>query len=262
MISLPEVTVERISCVSQKGADLASLAREVIVGKGYEEAGGVLAATFSNAQRFPSLAVRVAEWLGLPKGVPAFDLQMACSAYPLAVYLASKLAEDTGRKILVVNGDVQTPLVDAADAATGKIFSDACTASLVGVRDARVRRSSFSFLSHADEAALSCSATGPIRMDGFKVFSFVATEVVPFLRPFCAETFDTFAPHQANAYMVRQLADELGLSSRLVTLDETLKNPGSCSIPLTLATRQVHGRTLIAGFGAGFSAAAGIVTVL
>ena len=231
--------------------------------------GGVIAATFSNPERFPSLAVRVASVLGLRPETPAFDLQMACSAYPYAVYLAGRLAADTGKRVLVVNGDVQTPLVDAADHATGGIFSDAVTCSVVSSPADGSGESAFAFLSRYDAAALACAAGGPIRMDGMKVFTFVATEVRAFLARFLdglepeeRASLAAFVPHQANPYMVRQLAKSLALEDRLVKLDEAVRNPGSCSIPLALAKSGVKGRVLVAGFGAGYSAAAGLVDVL
>ena len=100
-------------------------------------------------------------------------------------------------------------------------------------------------------------------MDGFKVFTFVAKEVSAWLKKFVAEPecnigdISAFLPHNANPYMIRQLAKSLGLSDKLVTADEKFLNPGSASIPLALATRDVpRGRILLAAFGAGFSASA------
>ena len=243
--------------------DLWLLTKEALKDLHSSPIAGVIAATFSNPDRFPSLAVRIAAEFGLPKGTPAFDLQMACSAYPYAAYLAGRLAADTGKKVLVVNGDCQLGLVDKSDHATGSIFSDAVTCSVVSA-DLQ-NESTFDFLS-AYDTALQCSAAGPIHMDGMKVFTFVATEVREFLKDFLAASSipdgSFFVPHQAQPYMIRQLAKSLNLESRLVTLDEALANPGGCSIPLTLAMREVKGIALIAGFGAGYSAAAGIVKVL
>lgn len=264
MIEVPLTVIERVEGALGDGSkslrELVSLALAKL-GK-VENIGGVIAATFSNPERFPSLAVRVAAELKLPASTPAFDLQLACSAYPYAVYLAGRLAADTGKKILVVNGDVQSALVDKTDHATGEIFSDAATVSVISCDLNSAERSHFDFLSREDEA-LVCAATGPIRMDGMKVFTFVATEVREFLSAFGDARF--FIPHQANPYMVRQLAKALALSDRLLTLDEQVKNPGSCSIPLTLAAHreELHGAfALIAGFGAGYSAAAGKVKIL
>jgi len=267
MITVPEVTVSRISVVRGQGEPLAELALRAARATLDPQPStlnplprGVIAATFSNPDRFPSLAVRVASALGLPSAVPAFDVQLACSAFPYAVYLAGKLSADVGGDVLVIDGDVQSPLVDKDDHATGKIFSDAVTACLVSSNLSNVSNlSNFSFLSKYDEA-LMCPAAGPIRMDGFKVFSFVATEVSQFLREFGTD-FDFFVPHQANPYMVRQLAKTLGLESKLLTIDDAVLNPGSCSVAMALANAPHSGRALIAGFGAGYSASAGIISL-
>lgn len=266
MIEIPRVRIEKVIGVA-RAASYSELVEEALARLGpVENVGGVIAATFSNPERFPSLAVRVAAALHLPPETPAFDLQMACSAYPYAVYLAGRLAADTGKRVLVVDGDVQTPLVDAGDPATGKIFSDAMTVSVISSDRDSTEKSFFSFLSRADEA-LQCSSTGPIRMDGMKVFTFVATEVREFLLKFIAEAGkpDCFVPHQANPYMVRQLAKSLSLTENLLTLEESVLNPGSASVPLTLASCQSRlsgSKVLIAGFGAGYSASAGLVEIL
>jgi 3-oxoacyl-[acyl-carrier-protein] synthase III len=68
-----------------------------------------------------------------------------------------------------------------------------------------------------------------------------------------------FAPHQANPYMVRRLADALELSGGLLTIPDDFKNPGSCSVPMALAMKGRPGRVVVAGFGAGLSASVGIV---
>ena len=272
MITTAETLIEKIGAAIGAGEDLRALTKKAIVDLGEinkEEIGAVIAATFSKERRFPSLAVEIAAELGLSAQTAAFDLDMACSAYPYAVYLAGKHCADTGKKALVIDGDVQSRLVDKTDHATGEIFSDAVTASLVSVNSGGQSPNSggqslWSFLSRYDEA-LTCPGTGPIRMDGMKVFSFVATEVSQFLREFLAAAgeIDAFVPHQANPYMVRQLAKSLGIGEKLLVLPEEMKNPGSASIALTLKQNAANGkRVLIAGFGAGYSAAAGIVRVM
>ncbi len=285
MIACPEVVVEGVSAVvGERTVENAATVRpEVIAATGFpvrrtvaegttlfdlalraarqladaDAIGGVIAATFSHENRFPSLAVRLASSLGLAPETAAFDVQMACSAYPYALYLAGRLAADTGRKVLVVDGDVQSRLSQNAETGTAELFSDAATATLVS--SGHGDPSDFAFLSRASQA-LACPADGPIRMDGFKVFAFVATEVAKFLKPFCEKPFAAFVPHQANMYMVRQLAKALNVEERLVTCGADVANPGSCSVPLALARHGRRGeRILVAGFGAGLSAAAGIV---
>ena len=264
MIRAPEVVVERIAAATGRGEDLKSLAESAVaaLGDGARDVGAVVAAPFSSPERFPSLAVRIASSLGLPASTPAFDVQMACSAYPYALYLAGRMAADLSRRVLVVDGDVQLPLVDPSDHATGSIFSDAVSATIVSSDASASATSPFAFMSRLDEGALRCGSAGPIKMDGFRVFTFVATEVSQFLRGFLADAGtapDQFAPHQANPYMVRQLARSLGLEDRLLAIDEGLKNPGSASVAMALASGGRPGTALVAGFGAGYSASAGIV---
>ena len=266
MIQTPEVRIESVAARTSGGGDsLQDLAfsavDEILANTGRDAMGGVVAATFTNTERFPALSIRVASHIGLA-AIPAFDIQLACSAYPYALYAAGRLAADTGRKVVVIDGDVQSPFVDKSDHATGHIFSDAVTASLVSCDPASPSRSCFDFFSRLD-GALECPSQGPIKMDGFKVFTFVATEVQAWLKKFIAEggcgadEISAFLPHNANPYMVRQLAKSLGLTDRLVTADDKFLNPGSASIPLALATRDVpHGRILLAAFGAGLSASA------
>lgn len=244
-----------------EGEDLFSLslraARGVMEGVRPEDVGGLVAATFSGDRRFPGIATRLAAGLGLEPHAPALDLQLACAAYPYALYTASAIARDTGRAVLVVDGDVQSRLVDGADAATAPLFSDASTATLVRTRADGGGESAFGFFTRASDA-LSCGESGPVKMDGFKVFSFVAADVTRFLRGF-GDGFDLFVPHQANMYMVRQLAKSLGVGEKLVTCGAEFANPGSCSVPLALARHARGGRALLAAFGAGLSASAATV---
>ena len=290
LICVPEVVVERVAgAVGSRRLDNSSVAsQETIAATGFaarrvvaegedlfklslraakaatdgvppEEVGGIVCATFSNSDRFPGLSVRLASALGLGASAPVLDIQAACGAYPYALYVAGRIAADVGRKVLVVDGDVQSPLTDSSDASTAPLFSDASTATLVSSAPDGGAKSEFGFISRASDA-LTCAAEGPIRMDGFKVFSFVATDVVRFLRGF-GGVFDMFVPHQANMYMVRQLAKGLGLEGRLVSCGAEYANPGSSSVPLALALNAREGRALVAGFGAGLSASAGAIRV-
>jgi len=83
-----------------------------------------------------------------------------------------------------------------------------------------------------------------------------------------ADGASLFVPHQANLYMVRQLADALGLKEKLAGRGEKFANTGSSSAALTLADG-IEGAgggasvvpVLMAGFGAGLSAGAAATTL-
>ena len=238
-------------------------ARRALAGVDVADVGGVVAVSFSAPERFPAPAVRLQHELGFARDVAALDLQMACGGYPYGLMVAGQLAAATGRKILLVDGDVQSAHVDTADVATLAVMSDAATATLVAAEGGASARFAF-YTDGAGADVLRCGADGKIRMDGFGVFRFVAGPVAAFLKDFHAANpaVDLFVPHQANLYMVRQLAKTLGLADRLLTSGERYANPGSCSVALTLAAHgEAAGRALLAGFGAGLAASAACVAI-
>ena len=268
--SIVKATGFSTRCIAAQGQSVFDLAlpaaRRALEGVSAEDVGGVVAVTFSNPGRFPALSVRLQNALGLPQGIAAFDVGMACSGYPYGLFVAGQLASATGKKVLLIDGDVQSAHVDASDPNTLAVMGDGASATLVSAHGGSAK-----FAFHTDGSGadvLRCGADGKIRMDGFGVFRFVAGPVTTFLREFISEigTPDVFVPHQANMYMVRQLAKALGLHDRLATSGELYANPGSCSVPLTLASSTWEGlapsrpsRALVAGFGAGLSASAASV---
>ena len=253
--------------VATNGATVYDLAlpaaRKALEGVEAADVGGVVAVTFSNPARFPALAVRLQHALGLPHGVAALDLSLACGGYPYGLFVAGQLAASTGRKVLLVDGDVQSAHVDAEDVNTLAVMGDAATATLVSAPPSAAPAHFDFYTDGSGSDVLRCGADGKIRMDGFGVFRFVAGPVTSFLVDFLAaspQAPSLFVPHQANMYMVRQLAKALGLEGSLLTSGEKYANPGSCSVPLTIAANHsAAGLALVAGFGAGLAAAAAVV---
>lgn len=227
--------------------------------------GAVICVTFTQHDRMPCAAVQTQARLGLPRSVVAFDVALACSGWGYGLYLAGLLARQTGRKTLLLDGDVQSAFMDPGDVATGPLLSDGGTAAVVSPADAPAP---WRFAFAADGAkgdALRLAHGGTIKMDGFGVFRFVATDVVGYLREFLSATasgFTAFVPHQPNVYMVRQLAKSIGVTEELtaVSCDE-LGNLSSASVPATIAWRGVRGRLLVAGFGGGLSVSMGLIDV-
>lgn len=260
--------------VAADGADVMDLAlpaaKRALEGVAPSEIGGVIAVSFSNRDRFPALAARLQHALGLSTATVAYDISMACSGWIYGLYAAAQLVRASGRKVLLVDGDVQSAWTDRADPNTLAVMGDGASATLLapggGVWD-------FGFYTDGSGAdALRCRDS--IYMDGFGVFRFVAGPVRKFLASFMlssellAQRAPAFVPHQANMYMVRQLADALGLKDRVFGSGEKYANTGSCSAALTMADGIGDAEAgaeripvLLAGFGAGLSAAAAATTV-
>jgi len=268
--------------VAPEGTDVIDLAlpaaKRALEGTDPSDIGGIIAVSFSRRDRFPALSARLQHALCLPTSVAAYDISMACSGWVYGLCSAAQMVRLTGKKVLLVDGDVQSAWTDRSDANTLAVMGDGASATLLapgdGVWD-------FAFYTDGGGSdALRCRET--ISMDGFGVFRFVAGPVRKFLATFIQKsslpvgtdpslpvgTDPVFVPHQANMYMVRQLADALKLRDRTIGSGAKYSNTGSCSAALSMADGMdgllnASGRTpvLIAGFGAGLSAAAAATTV-
>lgn len=260
--------------VASEGADVIDLAlpaaQRALKGTDPADIGGIVAVSFSSRDRFPALSARLQHTLCLPTSIAAYDISMACSGWVYGLCSAVQMVRLTGRKVLLVDGDVQSAWTDSSDANTLAVMGDGASAALLAPGDGV-----WDFVFYTDGGgadALRCRET--ISMDGFGVFRFVAGPVRKFLASFIQEsellvgTDPVFVPHQANMYMVRQLADALNLKDRTIGSGAKYANTGSCSAALSMADgmdglSNASGRTpvLIAGFGAGLSAAAAATAV-
>ena len=261
----------RIAAAGTTSLDLCVAAAEVLMKEAAVSAadvGGVVFVTFTPADAMPCNACQAQARLGLGNDIVAFDVGLACSGYAYGLYLAGSLARATGRKILLLDGDAQTAHVKKDDGSTVPVLADAGTATIVSPSGTDTWE--FAFLSKGEDgAALRLPVGGTISMDGFAVYRFVAMDVQTFIKGFLAETgraadsFDAFVPHQANVFMIRQLAKSLGFAADklLVSADE-VGNSASATVPVTIARCAKGGqRLLVSGFGGGLSASVASITL-
>ena len=267
------ITARRVAADGETALDLSVRAAERLLAEtGVDRGsfGAVVSVSFTQHDRMPCGACQAQARLGLPKSVAAFDVMQACAGYGYGLCLAALLARQTCKRVLLLDGDKQSEFLDSDDAATSPLLGDAGTATIVApAADAAGWR--FAFASDGERGdALRLESGGTIRMDGFGVFRFVATDVVAYLKSFIASIAPgaddfLFVPHQANVYMVRQLAKSVGIADeRLLVSADRFGNLSSASIPVTLAAhadRVRGGRVLLAGFGGGLSVALGMVEV-
>lgn len=228
-----------------------------------EDFGAVVSVSFTQRERMPCGACRAQAALGLPGSVLAFDIMQACAGYGYGLYTAALLALQTRKKVLLLDGDRQSEFLDASDAATAPLLADCGTATIVAPSEGAAPWR-FAFATDGARGdVLKLEKGGTIAMDGFGVFRFVATDVAAMLKSFIADASSggdfLFVPHQANVYIVRQLAKSVGVAEeKLLVSADRFGNPASASIPATLAANgdAVRGRkVLLAGFGGGLSAA-------
>lgn len=232
-----------------------------------EEFGAILSVSFTQPERMPASAVRAQHALGFSPEVIALDVSLACSGYGYGLYLAGLLARQTGQKVLLLDGDVQSRFLNPEDVGTRAVLADGATATVISPKG----ESTWAFSFAADGSKgdiLKLKEGGTIEMDGFGVFKFVATDVVKRLREFLQElgleasAVDAFVPHQANVYLIRQLALSLGVPiEKLWISGDEFGNLSSASIPATLAHVGKGGleKVLLSGFGGGLSFFAALV---
>lgn len=265
-----------------------------------EDIGAVIFVTFTPDRRMPFNAALVQEKLGLPKGIPSFDINLACSGYAYGLYVAATFCESSKKKVLLLDGDVQNVMTSPKDKATAPVLADGGSATLLSFDEA-IEEWQFTFYTDGSgREVLTIPAGGTenpeidadliyekkedggkrrnidIYMDGFAVFRFVAMDISKWLMSFLnelgesAETVDSFVPHQANMYMIKKLAKKLKFDWVTQTWQsgQAVGNSASATVPVTIAfdhdaklKKDKNNRVLISGFGAGLSASAGIITL-
>ena len=274
------IRTRRVAAPGTSSLDLCAAAAARLLAEASvagEEVGAVVDVTFTPERAMPCNACQAQSRLALPPGVAAFDLGLACSGWAYGLYVAGLLAKSMRRRVLLLDGDVQTPHLDPADGATVPVLADAGTATLVSPCEEGAAQWQFAFMTRGDLGdALQLPVGGRLKMDGFGVFKFVTTDVLGFVRDFMAsagatpDSVDAFVPHQANVFMVRQLARKLNFAPEALWVSgDQLGNSASASIPATIAhcgAEAVAGRRdglrlLVAGFGGGLSAAVGAIGV-
>ena len=267
------IVTRRIAAEGTTVVDLCVKAAERVLaetGAKPEDFGAILCVSFTSRDRMPAAAVQAQARLGFPKGIIAFDVSLACSGWGYGLYLAGLLARETGKRVMLLDGDVQSAFT-GNDETTAPLLADGGTATVVEkCSECSNVRMPWQFGFVADGAkgdALRLSHGETIKMDGFGVFRFVATDVVAYIKEFLHHSTTTtsdydyvFVPHQPNAYMVRQLAKSLGIDEARTAIScDALGNLSSASVPATIAWKGVRGPVLFAGFGGGLSVSVGLI---
>ena len=96
-----------------------------------EDIGAVVFVTFTPDRIMPFNAALIHEKLGLDKEIPSLDISLACSGYAYGMYIASMFAKASGKKVLLLDGDIQSAYMSAYDKSTVPVMADAGSATLL-----------------------------------------------------------------------------------------------------------------------------------
>jgi 3-oxoacyl-[acyl-carrier-protein] synthase-3 len=241
----------------------------------------------------PATSTVLQHRLGLDRRVAAFDINYGCSGYVYGLLQADLLVSaGLCRSVLVFAGDTTTRLVNPRDRALRMLFGDAGSATLViegGARHVYSMRTdgsgAKSLIVPAGGARQPCDDTtrvdrevedGNFRcaqnlfMDGIAVL-YMALRDVPetideavTLTGWAKDEPTFYGLHQANRFMIEYLSRKMRIPAAAAPFScSDVGNTGPASIPVLLA--QEHRRlaaeqrlqkSVLCGFGVGFSVAA------
>ncbi len=263
----------------------------------YGDFGGLVFVTMTPDFSMPNNATYAHSLLGFDENTPAFDISLACSGYPYALWVAGMMACSTGREILVLDGDTHSPFVSPYDRSTSLLFGDGGSATVVAP-DASAEGWYFDFVTIGDRESLVVPDSGyrnrvsenslvyrefpdgsrrraiDLKMDGMAVFNAVVRNAPKSLTRVMeaegksSEDYDYLLLHQANLMMINQVAKKLKFAGeRFPTSLGKYGNIGSGSIALNTCSELrgvVEGkssRVLMSAFGAGFSVGSASVAI-
>jgi 3-oxoacyl-[acyl-carrier-protein] synthase-3 len=284
------IAARRFVVDGQATSDLATAAAESALeasGIAREQVDLLMIATCTPDRPLPSTAVTVQAKLGI--SCPAFDINAACAGFSYATSVATGMIESgAAETVLVVGAEVLSRKLNMADRTTCVLFGDgAGGAVMVPSAEAGVMASTL-----AADGTLADLLTIPaggterpatpqeIAEAGDKIQMSSGREVyrraVVAMTDACRELLDKagvqaddvalLVPHQANARIMKTVADRLGFEAGRVVSDiESVGNTSAASIPIAVDRAWRAGRiapgdlVLMTSFGAGLTWGANLV---
>lgn len=273
-------------------SDLAvGAAERALKSSGEPVVDAVVVATTTPDRPCPATAPGVAARLGLT-GAAAYDIAAACSGFIYGLATACGLiANGTAGRILVIGAETYSSILDPADRSTSVIFGDGAAAvtlragkpgepGAIGPFDLGSDgdgRDLATVRAGGSEQRLSGVPPAPgdhyLAMSGQEIFRHAVLRMAESARSVLARAglgiheVEWLVGHQANIRILRQLADELGISpGRSIVNIASVGNTAAASIPMVLAdahavgTLQPGDRILLTAFGAGLTWGSAMLT--
>ncbi|MBD3318199.1 MAG: beta-ketoacyl-ACP synthase III [Chitinivibrionales bacterium] len=241
------------SGASELGARASTVAIER-AGLSVDDIDGIICATFTPDNFFPSTACSISRLLGRDN-VLAFDLSAACAGFVYGCTVANALIT-TGqcRTILLVGSEIISKSLDWSDRTTCILFGDGAGAVVLQGTDDEERGIIGTHVSSTGSLGdiLTLPAWGQKRymsMNGNEVYKH-AVRMMSDATLKCLEScglscddIDLIIPHQANRRIITALARQLGVPIERVVINiERYGNTSSASIPLALDDAWKDGR--------------------
>lgn len=261
-----------------------SAAREALERAGIRAAqlDAIIVATITPDYPLPSTALIIKEQLGATNAIPLDLTQVACAGIVYGMYLGVHLLQNrTFNNVLVIGADALSRIYNPNDRGSCIFFGDACGALVLH----RTADPAFGVLSWDIDAKLNMDAVGvphggavnPINpnsydqgehylfMKGRQVWEAATTALPQTLNRSIAkigfelDDIDYFILHQANARLVKEVLDRVGVEEERTLFNvHKYGNTGAGTMPTVLheaitSDKLSNGDIIaFAGIGAGF----------
>ncbi len=277
------VRQRRWAAEDEKPSDMAYAASlEAIRRSGVDakDIDGIILATTTPDVAMPSTACILQDRLSL-RGIPAFDLNAACSGWLYAVSMArGMIRSGLAHHVLTVGVDMQSRLLNPDDQSAYFIFGDGAGATVVsatgpghrvcdvllgsdtrGLRMARREEPGYLVMNG------QCPTDPWIRLEGPSLFRLATESFSDLIRESLRragwknDAPRWIIPHQANGRILKAAAKRSGLPFERFFLNiEHVGNTSSASIPLALTELEARlepgDKLLLCSVGAGMTTAA------
>lgn len=266
----------------QTAADLCFVAAKKIMEKrgiSGKEIDALIFLTQTPDYKTPSTAFVLQHRLGLGQDAVVFDINMGCTAPLHGIYVMAGILQNEGAKYgLVLMGDSLPGRKITEDHTDSMMFGDAGGAVLLEKTQERIpyllksNGTEFQTIMNPHGERFPLDVENPdwktcrYYMDGGDVFNFAVNTIPGEISDFIElsgqkkEQFDYFVFHQANRFILRHLANEIGVPFEKVPLSlDSYGNTNGASVLVTLVDMYEKGlfeekkHLLICAFGIGLS---------
>jgi len=223
----------------------------------------------------PTTACLIQDRLKLRKTTGSFDINLGCSAYIYGLAVASSMIKSgLCENALLLCADTYTKFIKNDDRTCRPLFGDAAAATLLVSSKESPGLGKFVFGTDGSGSDKLIVTNGAMRnrgepqlkMDGASLFMFTLSEVPDCIKGLLdksgkkMEEIDLFVFHQANKFIIQNIAGKLSIPERKVFMGfEDIGNTVSASVPIALKQANEAGmlhmgsQVLLAGFGVGYS---------
>ena len=233
----------------------------------------VVASSMTSQHRSPTVAGIVAAGIGTG-GAAVIDVNVACSGFVHALALADfSIRGGAAHRALVIGSDKMTAFTEAGDRSTCVLTADGAGAAVLDASNERgIGPVAWGSVPEMVQAVRMQPPSELFAQDGRAVYRWALTHGATHARRAIelagvdASEIAVLVTHQANLRIIEPLAEQLGLSDRVIVTDVVESgNTSAASIPLGFSKWWHSGRipadqlALLFGFGGGFAYAASVV---